>query len=229
MGGRWEPEILKAAWAAWHDAVGPPLRPHFVRYVQLANEAARLAGFPDAGAHMRVPYGGAGGFPPDPAAADVDGPPLEPAEVTALWSQVAPLYRQLHAFVRRALINHYGSNIVQEGGPIPAHLLGNMWAQSWMNIADLVAPFPSKTAADVTPEMLRQGYTPLRIFQTAEEFYTSMGLPEMPPSFWQQSMLQRPQDREAVCRASAWDFCNGHDYRYGNNKIIVYTVKTKPP
>ncbi|KAK3930192.1 Angiotensin-converting enzyme [Frankliniella fusca] len=191
-----DPAELLRAWTAWHDAVGPQLRAKYVRYVQLANEAARLNGFRDAGEHMRAPY---------------DDPELE-SEVTQLWAQVSPLYRQLHAYVRRQLHRHYG-DLVREDGPLPAHLLGNMWAQSWKNIADLVVPFPEKRGADVTPEMLRQGYTPVRMFQTAEEFFTSLGLKPMSMEFWRHSMLERPVDREVVCRASAWDFCNRKDYR----------------
>lgn len=39
---------------------------------------------------------------------------------------------------------------------------GNMWAQNWRKLADLVMPFPVKPPVDVSSEMLRQGYTPLR-------------------------------------------------------------------
>ncbi|PSN37551.1 Angiotensin-converting enzyme [Blattella germanica] len=89
----------------------------------------------------------------------------------------------------------------------------NMWAQNWKNLADMVMPFPGKPVVDVSSEMLRQGYTPLRMFQLAEEFFTSLGLKPMPPEFWHHSMLEKPLDREVVCRASAWDFCNHKDYR----------------
>lgn len=59
-----------------------------------------------------------------------------------------------------------------------------------------------------------QGYDTQRIFETAEEFFTSLGLIEMPPEFWNKSMLDKPDDREVVCHASAWDFYNKKDFRY---------------
>lgn len=88
-----------------------------------------------------------------------------------------------------------------------------MWAQNWKNIFDLVMPFPGKRRADVSPEMLRQGYNALRIFQTAEEFFTSVGLKPMPLELWHKSLIERPADRHVACKASAWDFCNRRDYR----------------
>jgi peptidyl-dipeptidase A len=184
-------------WRAWRDAVGPPIRSKYIRYVQLANHAARLNGFHDAGQQQRESY------------EDSDFN----SQLTDLWTTLAPLYRQLHAYVRRRLVELYGSERVRPDGPLPAHLLGNMWAQNWRNLADLVMPFPAKPPVDVSSEMLRQGYTPLRMFHLAEEFFTSLGLKPMPPEFWHHSMLEKPLDREVACRASAWDFCNHIDYR----------------
>lgn len=79
-----------------------------------------------------------------------------------VWNTIEPFYRELHAYVRRRLVERYGSQYVRPDGPIPAHLLGNMWAQNWKNIEDLVTPYPGKTRGDITPELLRQGYNPLR-------------------------------------------------------------------
>lgn len=50
----------------------------------------------------------------------------------------------------------YGEKYVSRRGPIPAHLLGNMWSQSWSQIYDLATPFPGKTSVDVTPQMVEQ-------------------------------------------------------------------------
>ncbi|XP_068083930.1 angiotensin-converting enzyme [Anabrus simplex] len=184
-------------WRSWHDAVGPPMRPKYVRYIQLVNEAAMRNGFHDAGEQMRAVY-------EDNQFED---------QLNEVWASLAPLYRKLHAYVRKRLLEHYGSQKVRPDGPLPAHLLGNMWAQNWKNLAPMVLPFPRKLPIDVTTEMLRQGYTPLRMFQTAEEFFTSLGLKSMPPEFWHHSMLEKPLDREVTCSASAWDFCNQKDYR----------------
>jgi peptidyl-dipeptidase A len=39
----------------------------------------------------------------------------------------------------------------------------------------------------------------------AEDFYTSLGMPKLPDSFWQKSLLVQPRDRDVQCHASAWD------------------------
>lgn len=52
-----------------------------------------------------------------------------------------------------------------------------------------------------------------RMFQIAEEFFTSLGLKPMPPEFWKFSIFEKPIDREIKCTPSAWDFCNKIDYR----------------
>ncbi|KRT83863.1 Peptidase, partial [Oryctes borbonicus] len=108
--------------------------------------------------------------------------------------------------VRHKLRQKYG-DVVSEKGPIPAHLLGNMWAQTWGNIVDITLPYPNVTSPVVTQEMLSQGYTPLKMFQTANDFFVSLNLTAMPASFWEKSILEKPSDgRELVCHASAWDF-----------------------
>lgn len=129
-----------------------------------------------------------------------------------LWTKVQPLYKQLFTYVRRGLINKYGETVIRPDGPIPAHVLGNMWGQNWRNILDIIKTDEIETP-DVTGEMVRQGYTPIRIFQAAEEFFTSMGLPPMSPEFWRNSMLQKPNEVYTTCTASAWDFCNNIDFR----------------
>lgn len=132
--------------------------------------------------------------------------------VQDLWTKVQPLYRQLFTFVRRGLYRKYGDEVLRPDGPIPSHLFGNMWAQNWRNILDIVKPGLHETP-DISGEMVKQGYTPLKIFQAAEEFFTSLGLPAMNPEFWRNSMLQKPNDVHTQCTASAWDFCNNVDFR----------------
>ena len=102
-----------------------PIKKDFVRYVELANKGARELGFADTGAMWRSKYD----MPPEQFAAELD----------RLWEQVRPLYLSLHAYVRWKLREKYG-DLVPANGPIPAHLLGNMWAQEWENIYPLVAP-----------------------------------------------------------------------------------------
>lgn len=188
---------LKYIWSAWHEKTGPPNRNNFMRYIDLANQAATAHGFSDAGEQMRSQY---------------EDPEMY-FTVQDVWAQIQPLYRQLFTFVRKGLIRQYGEKIIRPDGPIPAHLLGNMWAQNWKHIMDIVKHRYSETP-DVTAEMVRQGYTPLRIFQKAEEFFTSLGMAPMSPEFWRNSILQQQSnDRSPKCTASAWDFCNNFDFR----------------
>ncbi|CAH0404343.1 unnamed protein product [Chilo suppressalis] len=193
---RIESELLYV-WKSFREQTGPKLKNRFMRYVQLANQAAVATGFRDAGDQMRTAY---------------DDPSFR-TSAEEVYNQVAPLYKQLFTYVRRRLVQRYGEASVRGDGPIPAHLLGNMWAQNWKSIMDLVMPFPQAPNVDITAEMLRQGFTPLRMFQMAEEFYTSLGLKPVPPEFWRGSMLVRPPQRSVQCTASAWDFCNRIDYR----------------
>ncbi|XP_058451314.1 angiotensin-converting enzyme-like isoform X1 [Malaya genurostris] len=192
---RVEPE-LRYYWMAWREKTGPPVKNTFMRYLDLANQAAERHGFNDAGDQMRSLYDDSEFF----------------FSVNDLWMRIQPLYKQLVTFVRKGLVRHYGEHVVRRDGPLPAHILGNMWAQNWHSILNLIQSGPSEMP-DVTGEMIRQGYTPLKMFQTAEEFFTSIGLPPMAPEFWRNSVFQKANEMYGQCTASAWDFCNKVDFR----------------
>ena len=134
-------------------------------------------------------------------------------EIERLWQSLKPLYMQLHAYVRAKLRAHYGEDKVPKNKPIPAHLLGNMWAQTWNNIVNITVPYPGKPSFDVTPEMKRKGYTAKKMFEISDHFFTDLGLSPMPPEIWNGSIIEKPSGREIICHASAWDFCNGKDFR----------------
>jgi peptidyl-dipeptidase A len=193
-----DPVALEDAWSGWHR-VGRDIRADFSRYVELANEGARELDFDDTGAMWRSKY---------------DMPPAEfSKEVDRLWGQVEPFYRSLHAYVRRRLLERYGPTVVPERGPIPGHLLGNMWAQSWDGILDLVAPADRGAGFDLTRALTDRGTTPEQMVRYGENFFRSLGLPALPATFWERSMLTRPRDREVVCHASAWDVDSVEDLR----------------
>ena len=126
-------------------------------------------------------------------------------EVERLWGQVEPLYEALHCYVRDELTEKYGADRVPPEGPIPAHLLGNMWSQQWGQIYDIVEPYPGVTNLDVTAALRGKDYDASGMTRTAEGFFTSLAMPALPESFWERSMLTRPRDREVVCHASAWN------------------------
>ncbi|XP_076285295.1 angiotensin-converting enzyme-like isoform X2 [Lasioglossum baleicum] len=184
-------------WHAWHEATGPQLKNKYMRYIQLANQAARLNGFENAGDQMRELF-------------EDEHFHQNTADI---MSAIMHLYKNLFTYVRTKLYERYGDKIRRDG-PLPAHVLGNMWAQNWEDIFDVLQPFPASRKLDVSLDMMIQGFTPLRMFQIAEEFFTSLGMKPMPPEFWRFSMFEKPIDREVKCTSSAWDFCNRIDYRY---------------
>uniref|UniRef100_T1E6J3 Angiotensin-converting enzyme n=1 Tax=Crotalus horridus TaxID=35024 RepID=T1E6J3_CROHD len=197
-------ELLNT-WKGWRDASGKKIRGHYERYVHLSNKAAKLNGHADNGAYWRSLY---------------ETPTFE-TDLENIWYQLQPLYFNLHAYVRRALYKKYGEKRINLKGPIPAHLLGNMWAQSWANIFDLVMPFPDATKVDATPAMIKQGWTPKKMFEQSDSFFKSLGLIPMPQEFWEKSMLEKPSDgREVVCHASAWDFYNRKDFRIKQCTVV---------
>ncbi|MFL5456769.1 MAG: M2 family metallopeptidase [Myxococcales bacterium] len=193
-----DPKELLDAWTGWH-AIAREMRPLYTRFVELANEGAREIGFSDTGAMWRAGY---------------DMPPEQfPAEMDRLWAQVKPLYDDLHCYVRGRLQEKYGKDLVKDDKPIPAHLLGNMWAQEWTKIYPLVEPYPDAAQLDVTSAMTRMGLTPEKMMAIGMGFFTSIGFPELPRTFWTRSLMQKPRDRDVVCHASAWDIDGAEDVR----------------
>jgi peptidyl-dipeptidase A len=192
-----DPNELRDAWVGWH-AISRPMRKDFARYVELANKGARELGFQDNGAMWRSKY---------------DMPPEEFAqELERLWGQVRPLYVALHAYVRNKLREKYG-DVVPAHGPIPAHLLGNLWAQEWGNIYPLVAPRNADPGYDLTQILKSRNTDPKQMVRYGEHFFTSLGFEPLPETFWQRSLFVKPQDREVVCHASAWDVDYASDLR----------------
>lgn len=135
-------------------------------------------------------------------------------DIENVWNEIRPLYELIHAYVRRRLREFYGPNKINRYAPIPDHILGNMYSQSWTNILDLTLPYPGRSFLDVTPDMIEQGYTPLVMFHLAEEFFLSINMTALPTDFWLDSVLERPPpDRTVLCQPSAWDFCDQKTYR----------------
>jgi len=192
-----DPEELEHYWREWHDKAGTPAKEDFKKYVELANKGARLNNFTSYAEYWIHFY---------------EDENFE-ENLDAAFARILPFYRQLHAYVRYRLKEVYGESVVPPNGNIPMHLLGNMWAQDWANIIDLTIPFPEKPFIDITPEMRRQGYTVQKIFEMGDDFFTSLNLTKLPESFWNLSMLERPEDRDVVCHASAWDFYQNSDVR----------------
>jgi peptidyl-dipeptidase A len=191
------PEELKKAWAGWHK-VSPQYRKDYARFVEVANKGAREMGFKDVGAMWRSNYD----MEPDQFA----------AEMERLWLQVKPLYDSLHTYVRAKLRQKYG-DAVPATGPIPAHLLGNMWSQTWGNIYDIVKPAETAPTYDLTKILVEKKTDAKQMARYGEAFFTSLGFNPLPQTFWERSLFTKPQDRAVVCHASAWDIDNQKDVR----------------
>jgi peptidyl-dipeptidase A len=200
MGTVRDPDQLKEMWASWHDNVGTPMKDDYAKLVELMNEGSRDLGFADTGAQWRSNY---------------DMTPEEfAAETERLWQQVKPLYEKLHLYVRGKLNEEYGDEVQADSGPIRADLLGNMWAQQWANIYDIVAPEGAGDIGyDLTELLVSNDYDAHKIAKTGEGFFSSLGFEPLPETFWERSLFVKPADREVVCHASAWNLDNVDDLR----------------
>jgi peptidyl-dipeptidase A len=193
-----DPKALLDAWVGWHS-ISPPMRKDYVRLVEIANEGARELGYKDTGALWRSKYD----MPPDAFATELD----------RLWGQVKPLYDSLHCYVRAKLNKQYGNDVVPLDQPIPAHLLGNMWAQTWDNLYWLVQPPNADPGYDLTQRLQEKKVDPKGMVKYGENFFKSLGFAPLPETFWERSMFTKPQDRDVVCHASAWSIDYKDDLR----------------
>ena len=193
-----DPEELKKIWLGWHK-VSPPYRKNYQRFVELSNKGAKEMGFKDTGAMWREKY-------------DMDADAFA-AEMERLWQQVKPLYDSLYTYTRHKLSEKYGKEIVPEDKPIPAHLLGNMWAQQWGNIYPLLAPQTGDRGYDLTKILVERKTDPKSLVRYGESFFNSLGFDKLPPTFWDRSLFTKPVDHEVVCHASAWDIDFEKDVR----------------
>ncbi|XP_067687786.1 angiotensin-converting enzyme-like [Haliotis asinina] len=217
MANSTDPSELLWAWDGWRDATGPTLKPLYLQYIKLLNQGAVENDYKDYGDYWRD--------------AQFDETPDLEQLCDRLWSDVKPLYVQLQAYVRRRLTDFYGEDIVGTNGAIPAHLLGNMWAQNWQMISDIVLPTSTEPINDVVMSAevkLKERYNVTGLFQLSENFYESTGLFPMTDIFWEKSMIVKPKDRQVTCHASASDLFAKDDFRIKMcsevNMDYLYTI-----
>lgn len=197
------------AWKGWRT-ISPVMKKDYARFVELSNEGAQELGFENTGDLWKSGY--------DMTSAEFE------AESEKLWNQVKPLYDELHCYTREKLVEKYGEDKVSKAGPMPAHLMGNMWSQQWGEIYDLVEPYPGVAEFDVSAalkaipidgatEQDKKMNKAVKMVEMAEDFFVSMGLPELPGSFYKKSLFLKPRDRDVVCHASAWPMDGKDDVR----------------
>ena len=185
------PEELLKAWKGWHE-IGKPMKPMYMRMVEIGNKGSKDLGYDGLSDLWFSKY--------DMPAEDFLN------ETDRVWEEVKPLYDALHCHVRAKLNEHYGDEVVPDEGPLPVHLLGNMWGQSWSNIYDLVYTEQSKSnSIDVTKIINDKEINEIEMVRYAEDFFISIGFEPLPSTFWERSLFIKPRDRSVVCHASAWN------------------------
>ncbi|MDZ7629500.1 MAG: M2 family metallopeptidase [Parvularculaceae bacterium] len=192
------PAQTAEVWTKWNDYAAA-MKGDYARMVEIGNEGAKELGYADMGALWRSGY-------------DMSPEEFE-AEVDRLWGQVKPLYDQLHCYVRAELNEKYGDGAAPLNEPIRADLLGNMWAQEWGAISDVVSFGPAVSSVDLDAALKRKGYDEKKMVETGEAFFSSLGFAPLPETFWKRSQIVKPKDREVVCHASAWDIDLKDDIR----------------
>ncbi|MCF6219945.1 MAG: M2 family metallopeptidase [Robiginitomaculum sp.] len=193
-----DPEELQAVWEGWRT-ISPPMQKDYARMVEIVNEGSKELGYADTGVLWKAGYD----MPADDFTKEAD----------RLWTQVKPLYDDLHCHVRAKLNEQYGDKVVPLDQPIRADLLGNMWAQSWGNVYDLVKPESDAPTVDITELLKKADYSELKMVKAGENFFTSLGFDPLPDTFWERSLFVKPADREVQCHASAWDIDDKDDIR----------------
>ena len=179
------------AWEGWHE-IGKPMKPMYMRMVDIGNQGSVDLGYEGLSDLWFSKYD----MPAEDFLDDTD----------RVWSEVKPLYDALHCHVRAKLNEHYGDEVISKTGPLPVHMLGNMWGQSWSNIYDLVyEEKPDSKYIDVTKIINEKSLSEIEMVEYAEDFFISMGFKPLPKTFWERSLFVKPRDRSVVCHASAWN------------------------
>ena len=188
-----DPDELLKAWEGWRN-IGTPMKDKYLRMVEIGNLGAKDLGYDGLTDLWFSQY---------------DMPAEEfLAETDRVWDELKPLYDALHCHVRSELSDHYGEEVVSKEGVLPAHVLGNMWGQSWANVYDLVYTPDNPNASsgiDLTKILEEKNIDEIEMTKIAENFFISLGFQPLPDTFWERSLFVKPQDRSVVCHASAWN------------------------
>ncbi|XP_055905902.1 angiotensin-converting enzyme [Eupeodes corollae] len=197
-------EELKYYWLEWRDKTGSKSKYAFSKFVELYKKTAALNGFLK---------------PSDFWLRDIEG---ESGEVIATLDKVMlilrPLFLQFHAFVRSALRLKYGPDLIRFNEPYPQHLAEKFIGSSYRDMNGdwtIDLPYPLVGLVNITAGLIAKDITtPYGLIETAARFYTSIGMPSIPQTFWIQSA--RPKfdvdERLMTCWSKTWKY-------YSSDKI----------
>ena len=192
-------EILKSATnleerrKAWESSkeVGKGLKEGLVNLRKLRNETVQALGYPDYYSYQVSEYG------------------MKTDEMIELMrkinTELRPLFRELHTYARYELAKQY--NVKDVPDYIPADWLTNRWAQDWSSMV---------TVEGLDIEAILKTKSPEWIVKEGENFYKSLGYPELPASFWEKSSLYPLPAGSKIKKnnhASAWHMNLNDDVR----------------
>lgn len=215
-------EELSYVWQGWRNATGRIMRESYMKYIHLSNTAAVANNLKDGKEMWLYAY-------------KQDDENFE-NDLESIWQKLRPLYVKLHGYVRHRLRQHWGNDTFGANEPIPAHILGNMWAQAWTNTLPITLPF--KNAANpfkiVNKAMKDQNYNARKMFELSNSFYLHMGFNDMQmcynttcglentkenkECFKNTPLIEKP-DWNVMCHASAWAF----DYSKSDFRVKMCT------
>lgn len=168
----------KAVWEASKES-GKALRAGLIKLRDLRNGAATELNYPD---YFTLQVAGYGVTTEEMMKLNED-----------FMRDLRPLYLQLHTWAKYKLAEKFHQPVPKL---IPAHWINNRWSQEWDGLVE---------AADLTPYF--KGRTAEWVAHSAEDFYTSMGFPKLPETFWTTSDLYPVPEgspRKKNTHASAW-------------------------
>ncbi|CAF2074598.1 unnamed protein product [Rotaria magnacalcarata] len=186
-------------WQGWHDGCGNNIRPLYLPYIDLLDKSTKENGYKDLTEYWISDY-------------EMGNDTVFESIIDQILQDIMPLYEQIHGFVRGRLCEIY-PNRFDCNGPIPAHILGNMWAQQWHERLDDFMPYPETPLANITRILEEKKYTIKHMYRISENFFTSINLYSMTSKFWSLSMFTKPPDRDVDCQPSASDMGYHNDYR----------------
>lgn len=99
-------------------------------------------------------------------------------------------------------------------------LIGNLWSQSWEALIDIVFSNYTTVMPNLTDSMKQEDYSVMKMVKTAEDFYISLGFPQLSSEFWKNSIFEQKTGRGSSCHATAVNMYKKNDFRYFYDYIL---------